>query len=320
MADLATHSALMGTNPLDLGLLDALAGNGNGSAPHRSFPPDPSALLGLLESAAESVRQQIAQRRQAEECQLRDQKLRALAELAAGAAHEINNPLAVISGQAQHLLKTEESLERAKALERIVAQCKRINHILTDLMFFARPPKAKLRAVPLAKVLAAALDAVSPLALERRIALTTGESPRLTLQADRDMLESAIACLLTNAVQAAPTDGWVRLTARPGHRIVELLIEDNGPGLSAREAEHLFDPFFSGRSAGRGAGLGLPKVWRIAEQHSGSISFTCESGKPTRFVLTLPATETAARAPRRALAPVHRNGVSRNGRTTRKHR
>src|SRR5207302_476622 len=69
---------------------------------------------------------------------------------------------------------------------------------------------------------------------------------------------------------------------------VEIVIEDNGPGPAALEREHLFDPFFSGRPAGRGRGLGLPTAWRLARQHGGDVRFMRPADGPTRFVLTLP--------------------------------
>jgi signal transduction histidine kinase len=309
-------------NPLPaagLAALAELAAVGTGPSVRRIVLSDPQALLTFLEAEAAKVRRQIIDRRQAGEEELRSLKLRALAELAAGAAHEINNPLAVISGQAQHLLKSEESLERAKALERIVAQCKRIHGVLTDLMFFARPPETKKRLVSLGKLVGDVLKHLSPPAVERRIRLERGDiPPRLTVHADADMLAKALTCLITNAIEAAPTDGWARVTVETSRSgWVEVVIEDNGPGLTPAEREHLFDPFFSGRSAGRGAGLGLPKVWRIAELHGGQVRFASEAGQPTRFVLSLPAAVSRngrADSPRSAS---HRTG-RRNGKLVRR--
>lgn len=123
----------------------------------------------------------------------------------------------------------------------------------------------------------------------------------------------AVTCLVTNAVEAAPADGWVRLSVghdTPGQ--IEIHVEDNGPGLTAVEREHLFDPFFSGRSAGRGMGLGLPKVWRIATLHGGQVRFSSAPGQPTRFTLALPiGTSSNGKQPptvRSGNGRTHRNG------------
>jgi signal transduction histidine kinase len=238
----------------------------------------------------------VAARRREDEERLRDLKLRGLAELAAGAAHEINNPLAVISGQAQHLLKTEESLERAKSLERIIAQCKRIYAVLTDLMFYARPPQLQPRVINPGKLLAEVKSTLARQAGERNVTLTVepGEF-RGSLHADPELLARALGCLAANGIEAAPAEGWVRLSfAANSAEQIDFHVEDNGAGLSTLEREHLFDPFFSGRAAGRGTGLGLAKAWRIATLHGGQLRFACEPGQPTCFTLSLPVTASAS--------------------------
>jgi two-component system, NtrC family, sensor kinase len=271
--------------------LESLAAARHGPTLRRLVLSDPEALLAFLEAETDKVRRHLTARREADDEKLRDLKLRGLAELAAGAAHEINNPLAVISGLAQHLLKTEESLERAKALERIIAQCKRVHGVLTDLMFFARPPEPKPRLVNLGRLLAEMVTSVARQAGERRVSVDLDSlTPKLSLHADPEQLAKAIGCLVTNAVEAAPADGWVRISAgldAAGN--IEIHVADSGPGLTPVEREHLFDPFFSGRSAGRGMGLGLSKVWRIALLHGGKVHFSSDPGQPTRFTLSLPA-------------------------------
>jgi signal transduction histidine kinase len=69
---------------------------------------------------------------------------------------------------------------------------------------------------------------------------------------------------------------------------LQIIVEDNGPGPSPQQAEHMFDPFYSGRPAGRGRGLGLPTAWRLAREHGGDVWFDPQPGGPTRFVLRLP--------------------------------
>ena len=107
--------------------------------------------------------------------------------------------------------------------------------------------------------------------------------------ADPKQLSTALACLLRNAIEAAPTEGWARLrvevTATDRLRIA---IEDSGPGPASTNSEHLFDPFFSGRAAGRGRGLGLPTAWRLARENGGDVIFEPLPAGPTRFVMTLP--------------------------------
>ena len=265
---------------------------------------------------AEQLRDRLTALQQSEHERLRDLKIRALAEFAAGAGHVINNPLAVISGQAQHLLKTEENLDRARALERIMSQCQRIHTLLRDVMLYARPPKLKPRRFSLQRVLDSVLRDLKDYAIERRVSLGSdpltpksaasrkrrAPSTSLRLRGDPELLRTALACLLRNAVEAAPADGWARVRLERGDNTIAIAVEDNGPGLAAPLREHLFDPFFSQRTAGRGTGLGLCKAWRVAQLHGGALEAHSDPGQPTRFVLTLPLPQSAAPTLRQAAA------------------
>jgi signal transduction histidine kinase len=250
---------------------------------------------GQLEAELDILHRALAEQRAQEEERLRAQKLRALAEFAAGAGHEINNPLAVISGQAQYLLGHESDLERRKALETIVGQTRRIHQLLRDVMQFARPPAPHRQPLDLARVVEETAVALGEYAAERkvrlRVPLPLGPRPEgpLTVLADSAQLRTALTCLLRNAIEAAPADGWagIRLLAGQGGT-AEVVIEDSGQGLPPAQREHLFDPFYSGRAAGRGPGLGLPTAWSLARQQGGDVVLASLPGEPTRFVLRLP--------------------------------
>jgi signal transduction histidine kinase len=273
-----------------------------------------------IEAEAEELRRWVTQLRETEAERFRDLKLRSVAELAAGAGHEINNPLAVISGQAQFLLKSEESLDRAKALERIIHQSQRIHQLLRDLMVYAKPPLPQRKHILLDRIVAQAVATLVDQAVSREVTLAhivTRQPVRVF--ADPHLVETALLCLIRNALEAAPACGWVRVRIEtPSSAQVALVVEDNGPGFTAEQAEHLFDPFYSGRTAGRGPGLGLAKVWRIAQLHDGDILATAKPGEPTRFTLILPAAGRADRNGshrlngRSRLTP-SRNGHARNG-------
>lgn len=266
---------------------------------------------------------------------LQTRKLAALAEFAAGAGHEINNPLAVISGQAQYLLArlrnqglatrgaesgliarehepangaehgngTAPAPEPAplpadyeRSLRTIIDQTRRVHGILRDLWQFAKPPQPRKETVDLAGLVAEVGEDLSELASQRKVQLRLDRPANgsagphgLQVQADPGQLRTALTCLLRNAIEAAPTDGWaeVRLET-PGPDQVEVLVEDSGTPPALPQSEHLFDPFYSGRQAGRGRGLGLPTAWRFARAHGGDVRFVGRPGRPTRFVLSLP--------------------------------
>lgn len=242
-----------------------------------------------LEQEVEDLRSRLARNQHADGHRLREQKLTAIAELAAGAGHEINNPLAVISGQAQYLLKSEEDLNRAKALERIIGQTTRIHVLLRDLMLYARPPEPSYKPLPIAKIMKSAQSSINDLAISRGVKLELGHVPsKGSLSCDQQLIGTALKSLLQNAIEAAPAGGWVKMSAQLHNQKVQFIVEDNGPGIPASVQENIFDPFYSGRNAGRGVGLGLSKVWRIAQVHGGDVRLALKPGQPTSFVLELP--------------------------------
>ena len=220
---------------------------------------------------------------------LRDAKLAGLAELAAGAGHEINNPLAIISGNAQRLLRTEPDADRSESLQAIVRQANRIAGLLRDLMQFARPPKPEPRVFPLNELVEAIVDDFASLAAEKGVRLELGElPPEVWLNGDQKQLRHALGAIARNAIEAAPREGWVRLSCSAVEGCAPVLsIEDSGPGLSSEVAEHAFDPFFCGRVAGRGRGLGLPTAWQLVRQNGGELRYEPNDRGPTRFAITL---------------------------------
>ncbi len=250
-----------------------------------------------LECEVDHLHRALSEQRVGEDKRLRDQKLASLAEFAAGAGHEINNPLAVISGQAQYLLGEEADPSRQKLLQTIINQTHRIHQILNALMQFARPARPQKQLVDLPLLVRDVTAELTDLAEQRRVRLTCSlpDYP-IASYADPRQLHLALECLVRNAIEAAPQEGWagVRLEAPTPDR-VELIVEDSGTGPTEAQQEHLFDPFYSGRQAGRGRGLGLPTAWRLAREHGGDVRFDDLPQGPTRFVLSLPRQpETAA--------------------------
>jgi signal transduction histidine kinase len=221
-------------------------------------------------------------------------KLSALAEFAAGAGHEINNPLAVISGQAQYLLNHESDPAKQRALQAIVGQTQRIHQALNDMMQFARPTSPQKQALNVLDLVEEVKGSLQELAAQRRVQVTADPvASSLYIHADGKQIRTVLTCLLRNAIEAAPPDGWAGVhldTSTPD--CLEFVIEDNGPGPPRSQREHLFDPFFSGRQAGRGRGLGLSIAWSLARQNGGEVRFKELPGGPTRFILSLPRMES----------------------------
>jgi signal transduction histidine kinase len=246
-------------------------------------------VLESLESDLDHLHRALHQQHAGEEGRLRAAKLNSLAEFAAGAGHEINNPLAVISGQAQYLLTHEADPDRQKSLRTIVSQAQRIHLLLKELMYFARPPRPVKQVGDALGLMREVAESLSDLAGQRGVQLhcTLPDQP-VSYCADPRQMRIALGCLLRNAVEAAPVDGWASLRLEmPTVDRLEWVVEDNGKGPTRLQREHLFDPFFSGRAAGRGRGLGLPTAWRLARENDGDVRFEDLPQGPTRFVLSI---------------------------------
>jgi len=242
-----------------------------------------------LERDQDFLHQALEEQRTGETQRLRELKLEALAEFAGGAAHEINNPLAVISGQAQYLLGRDEDPSRQRALQTIIGQSQRIHQVLNELMQFARPPKPRRQVVDVRILLREVILALSDLAGQKHIQLRcTDPDQSIHLHVDPEQVRTVLQCLLRNAIEAAPSGGWASLSIETHAKdSLDFIIEDNGVGPTPAQRDHLFDPFYSGRQAGRGRGLGLPTAWRLARENGGAVRFDGLSDGPTRFILSL---------------------------------
>lgn len=236
---------------------------------------------------------------------LHEMKLQSVVELAAGAGHEFNNPLAVIQGQSQFILarmddlEIEETREKLKdSLESIVRQAKRINLILRNLMQFARPNVPAPSNLECKGIVETVIEKLEDWASEKKVKLSPvdGELFNCSIFADPYQARTILENVTRNAIEAAGMGGWVRIgLENSGSGQILLFVEDSGPGPAREDVANLFDPFFSGRQAGRGQGLGLSVAWRLIKLNKGNISFVLPSGfKPTRFVISFPMNELSA--------------------------
>lgn len=218
----------------------------------------------------------------------RTESLRRLAEMSAGAAHEMNNPLMVISGRAQLLAMRAEGSAREAAAE-IVTAAEELTELVTSLNLLANPPRPRRGPTTSRRIAEAALALVGASrgpAEAQRVRIEAGE---LALSGDERMLAGALAELVLNALDA--TDGQdVTISAEidPLDGRWLLRVADRGRGMSPRALEHAFDPFFSEREAGRGRGLGLARAQRLAELHGGEILLRTVAGAGTTATLALP--------------------------------
>ena len=249
--------------------------------------------------AAEAAARSSSLLKAAEEDALRARTLMSLGEIAAGAAHEMNNPLMVISGRSQLLfqqLKQTQPNHAAKA-KLIFERSQELSEMITQLMEFAKPTRPDRRPVAVADVLAEA----QRLAAERdpdgwrgrRIeADVPGDLPGV--EVDLPQVADALAEILTNAQQHTPAAGRIAVTARGDGGRVVIRVADNGSGMAANVRAHACDPFFSAQSSGRRRGMGLAKALRRIDASGGWLKIDSQPGRGTIVQVQLPAADVDA--------------------------
>ena len=217
---------------------------------------------------------------------LEKQKLDAMKELAYGASHEINNPLANISARAQSLLKDEPHPERRRALEAIHQQAMRAHEMISDLMLYARPPALQLDTLELDKLVQNVVREMADECHRLNIQAKLDLPEKLHLVGDYQQLQVAVAAVFLNAIEAIGQDGVIKVSAQCKNETwMCLTISDTGAGITEEVRLHMFEPFYSGREAGRGLGFGLSKCWRIVTDHGGNV--TAENGVELGATITL---------------------------------
>ncbi len=213
-------------------------------------------------------------------------------EMAAGAAHEMNNPLAVISGRSQ-LLAAQLADPKQKAMAHLIYdQSHRLSEIISELMDFAKPVPPQIEESDLADLVARALHDAKQHAdpADRSIEVTMGDIPPVMV--DPKQVAAALSEVLSNAIAATdPSTGHLTVHAAhdPYSSRVVLTITDDGCGMDQETVKRAFDPFFSSKSAGRRRGLGLPKALRWVESSGGSMRLESRPDQGTRTMILLPA-------------------------------
>jgi len=219
--------------------------------------------------------------------QLREQAtLARLGEMAAVIAHEVKNPLAGIRGAIQVFAsRTDAEDPHAPVLKEIVSRIDSLDHMMKDLLLFARPPKPKRIMTDLgALVRTTALLLQQDPALDE-VAVTVNGSVK-PVSADPDMLKIVFQNLLINSAHAMDGRGKIAVTLAPHESSAEIVFADSGPGIPETLREKIFTPFFTTKV--RGSGLGLPTAKRLIEAHQGTIAIQCPASGGTRIILTLP--------------------------------
>ncbi len=224
--------------------------------------------------------------RQLESSLEHSRRLAAVGRFAAGLAHEIRNPLSSLKGFAQYFQRKFSRDDPASEYARtMVSEADRLNRVINDLMYLARPRSLQPEEVNLTELFQE-VRALLEMDLGFRDVQLLLEPGEVALKADRDLLKQAVLNLVLNSLQASSPGGEISLAASREKGRVRIDVLDKGCGMDASTREKALEPFFSARE--KGSGLGLAIVHRIIRDHSGDIEIDSVEGQGTRVVLWLP--------------------------------
>jgi two-component system NtrC family sensor kinase len=227
---------------------------------------------------------------------VQSEKLASLGTLLAGVAHELNNPLSNVSSSAQILAEDLDELEedfKKELINQVLEQSDRARDIVRTLLEFSRISDFSWQELSLKNLVEKTITLLrGQIASDVRINLDIPEDLKMTL--DKQRMQQVFINLIKNALDVIGPNGQIWISCRElarkerGGREIEILIEDNGPGIPAEIRNRIFDPFFTTKDVGHGSGLGLFIVHDIIEMHGGSIRVESNPGQGTTFILWLP--------------------------------
>jgi two-component system NtrC family sensor kinase len=287
---------------IETALEDQLS-NGKLELEYRIIRPDQTVRLiydrtfPILNEAGEVYRivgiaEDITERKRTEERLHETARLASIGELAAGVAHEINNPLTSVQGYSEMVLSKNLPEEVSADIQTIYDEAQRAAKIVQNLLFFARKRNTEKQYLDLNSVLSRALEMKSYDFRVSNVDVVTDLAPgNHKTMVDEHQLVQVFLNILTNAEQAIHQEGaegqiWVTTTGSDDY--INITIKDDGPGMLPEDLGKIFEPFFTTKEVGQGTGLGLSISYGIIKQHDGDIWAESVEGEGTAFHITLP--------------------------------
>jgi signal transduction histidine kinase len=225
----------------------------------------------------------------AQQALMHSERLASMGQLAAGIAHEVNNPLGVVLLYSHLLLEgVPEGSALRGDLETVASEADRCKKIVSGLLDFARQNKVSLSRVTVDELVAQSVRGV--VVPERVVVEVEHEDPGLVVELDRDQIVQVVSNLVRNAAEAMPGGGTVIVRTRAVSGSLVLSVTDGGTGISKENLSRVFEPFFTTKPIGKGTGLGLPVSYGIVKMHRGDIDVVSNADPaagPTGTVLTV---------------------------------
>jgi signal transduction histidine kinase len=227
-----------------------------------------------------------------------DEMREVIAEIAAGAAHELNNPLTVISGRAQILKQQETDETKQLMLDQIAEKTGQAYEIVNQLMSYARPPQAQIRTVSPFIMINNCIEKVNTHYLDEPLDITIDSSIENLndIEVDSDQIAEAMAQIIYNALESYESGNGPVIISGSSHLpdFVEIRIQDQGCGMSEETLKRAAEPFYSDKPAGRQRGMGLALAASLVRNNGGKLAFESEIDKGTIVSIRLPKTGKSA--------------------------
>ncbi len=216
----------------------------------------------------------------------RDERLRAMGEMAARISHEIKNPLGSMELFLSMLMAGKMRVKDRKYVEYILFGVKTIDRIINNILSYTRPKELVLKEGELRSVVGDTLEFMSISTEARNIELQFAPASPGVALFDPDMMKLVIMNLMSNAMDAVGPNGRIKVDVRENERYGVIVVSDNGPGMTEELRRSIFNPFFTTKD--KGMGLGLFIVYNIVKAHNGSIEVESEEGSGSSFLIYIP--------------------------------
>ncbi|MBC2715886.1 MAG: HAMP domain-containing protein [Desulfobacteraceae bacterium] len=254
--------------------------------------------IALLQKTFKDMVESMKRRRMASQSQiLQSEKQASVGRLAAGVAHEINNPLTGVLTYTHMLLRRKDITDDIRSDLQVVAESTdRVRKIVKGLLDFSRQTKLDPETADINRLVDATIKLIENQALVKGVSVQFNRGENLPMFVlDRSQIQSVLLNIMINALDATEPSGLIEITTiaalsanDTGHRGVEIIISDSGCGIASDNLDKLFEPFFSTKEVGKGTGLGLSVSFGIVKEHGGNIRVQSEEGKGTKFFVWLP--------------------------------
>uniref|UniRef100_A0A7V1EIB9 histidine kinase n=1 Tax=candidate division WOR-3 bacterium TaxID=2052148 RepID=A0A7V1EIB9_UNCW3 len=250
--------------------------------------------VNLTKTLEQKVQEKTNELEKAMEQLVQSEKLSALGRLAAGIAHEINNPLTAILINS-HLIKekVKKDTKLSEKLDMIIDETQRCAKIVSGLLEFSRQTPPEMKLISINEILNKTLILFETVFLANNVKVEISLDKNLPqIMADESKIKQVLTNILLNAIDAMPNGGTLKIHSQLSldNKFVEIEIEDSGVGIPKENLDRIFDPFFTTKKS-KGTGLGLSISYGIIQQHNGSIEVNSEVNKGTKVKIKLPKLE-----------------------------